>query len=164
MLGAAPLVLTVVQAVLGGITVLTQLHPATVAAHFLVSMALIAVSVLLLERLGQAGRARPCRWCGARCSALGHPAGALGAVVLVLGTVVTGSGPHSGDADAPARFGLDPRTICWLHADAVLLFVGLPVGLLVVLRVLDAPRRVRRRAAWLLASRWPRAWSATCST
>ncbi len=148
-LGAAPLVLTVAQAVLGGITVLTQLHPVTVAAHFLVSMALIAVSVLLLDRLGQPdGPAVPV--VRREVLALGTLLVLVGAVVLVLGTVVTGSGPHSGDADSPARFGLDPRTISWLHADTVLLFVGLAVGLLVVLRVLDAPRRSQRRAAWLL--------------
>ena len=49
-------------------------------------------------------------------------------LVLFLGTLVTGSGPHSGDADEPARLGFDPRTISWLHADVVMLFVGLVVA------------------------------------
>ena len=52
-LGAAPLVGVVVQAVLGGITVRTHLHPATVAAHFLVSAAVIALSTLLVRRMGE---------------------------------------------------------------------------------------------------------------
>ena len=148
-LGATPLVLTVVQAVLGGVTVLTRLHPITVASHFLVSMALIAVSVLLLERLSQPdGPSVPV--VRREVLALATLLVAVGAVVLVLGTVVTGSGPHSGDAEAPARFALDPRTISWLHADTVLLFVGLVVGLLVVLRVVDAPERSRHRVEWLL--------------
>ena len=56
---------------------------------------------------------------------------AVGAVVLVLGTVVTGSGPHSGDAEQPARTGFDPRSVAWLHADLVMLFVGLVVAVLV---------------------------------
>jgi len=59
----------------------------------------------------------------------------VAAVVLLLGTVVTGSGPHSGDADEPARFGFDPRTISWLHADAVMLFVGLVVAVWVASRI-----------------------------
>jgi cytochrome c oxidase assembly protein subunit 15 len=71
--------------------------------------------------------------------------------VLVLGTVVTGSGPHSGDADQPARFGLDPRTVSWLHADAVWLFVGLVLGLVVALRLTGAPVPAVRRGGRLLA-------------
>ncbi|MFM2234059.1 MAG: hypothetical protein RLZZ240_643, partial [Actinomycetota bacterium] len=51
-----------------------------------------------------------------------------------LGTITTGSGPHSGDEIA-ARFNLDIRVIAWLHADSVLLFVGLVVGLLVISRI-----------------------------
>jgi cytochrome c oxidase assembly protein subunit 15 len=64
--------------------------------------------------------------------------------------VVTGSGPHSGDADEPARFALDPRTISWLHADLVLLFLGLVVGLMVALALVHAPAVARRRARWVL--------------
>ena len=66
---------------------------------------------------------------------LGWVTCAVAAVVLLLGTVVTGSGPHSGDADEPARFGFDPRTISWLHADAVMLFVGLVVAVWVASRL-----------------------------
>jgi heme a synthase len=115
------------QAVVGGITVLTGLNPWIVAFHFLCSMALIAVSAWLYWRHTQpAGRTH----------SLLHPLVtrlqqvlvAVAAVVLVLGTVVTGSGPHSGDADAPARTGFDPRTISWLHADAVMLFIGICVA------------------------------------
>ena len=53
---------------------------------------------------------------------------AAGWLVLYLGTVVTGSGPHAGDLDSP-RTGLDPLQVSQLHADAVFLFVGLTVGL-----------------------------------
>jgi len=58
----------------------------------------------------------------------------VGLAVIVLGTITTGSGPHSGDEIA-ARFNLDIRVIAWLHADSVLLFVGLVVGLLVISRI-----------------------------
>jgi len=149
LLGAAPLVLVVLQALIGGVTVLTSLHPVTVATHFLVSMALVATSVVLLERLGQPdGPSAPV--VRREVLQLAWLLAGAGALVLVLGTVVTGSGPHSGDAEEPARIGLDPRTLSWLHADAVLLFLGLVLGLLVALRVLDAPARAQRRAGLLL--------------
>ncbi len=123
-----------VQAVLGGITVRTGLNPVTVAAHFLVSMALVAASAYLLFRAPEPPGTRPLavhplveRVAWATC--------AVAAVVLALGTVVTGSGPHSGDADEPARFGLDPRSVSWLHADAVMLFCGLVVAVWVAARL-----------------------------
>lgn len=123
-----------VQAVLGGITVRTGLNPFTVAAHFLVSMALVAASAYLLFRAPELPGARPLavhplveRVAWAAC--------VVAAVVLALGTVVTGSGPHSGDADEPARFGLDPRSVSWLHADAVMLFCGLVVAVWVAARL-----------------------------
>ena len=79
---------------------------------------------------------------------------AVAVVVLLLGTVVTGSGPHSGDADEPARFGFDPRTISWLHADAVMLFVGLVVAVWVAARLTGRRPSGRRRpgAAVLLVT------------
>jgi cytochrome c oxidase assembly protein subunit 15 len=58
--------------------------------------------------------------------------------VLALGTVVTGSGPHAGDVKAP-RNGLDPLQISQAHADAVFLFVGLSLGLVIALRVTGSP-------------------------
>jgi heme a synthase len=122
------------QAVLGGITVLTGLSPVTVAAHFLVSMGLVTAAAFLFFRAQQpAGPSvltvHPL------VERLGRVTCGVAAVVLALGTVVTGSGPHSGDADEPARFGLDPRTVSWLHADAVMLFVGLVVATWVAARL-----------------------------
>lgn len=132
MLGLALTILglTVGQGVLGGITVLTGLHPTTVMAHFLVSMALIALSTALVLRERQPDGPR--RRLGPRLvHHVGLATGAVLVAVLALGTIVTGSGPHSGDAEEPARFGFDPRTVSWLHADAVMLFVGLVVAMLV---------------------------------
>lgn len=144
-LAAVPLVGVLVQAVLGGITVLTHLSPATVAAHFLVSAGIIAASTALLVRAQQDdGPPAPVvrdelRW-------LAWALGALTALVLLLGTVVTGSGPHSGDAEAPARFGFDPRSVTWLHSDAVLLWFGVLLALLMALRLTEAPTAARRAA------------------
>ena len=71
-------------------------------------------------------------------------------VVLYVGTVVTGSGPHAGDASSP-RNGLDPLQLSQLHADAVFLFVGLTVGLLLALLASGAHREARTAVAVLLA-------------
>jgi cytochrome c oxidase assembly protein subunit 15 len=145
-LGSAPLALVAVQAVLGGISVRVGLSPISVATHFLVSMVLIAASALLWLATGDsptpAGR-REVRWITAGI-------GLLATVVLVLGTVVTGSGPHSGDAQRPTRFGFNPRDVSWLHADAVWLFVGLVVALALAVRLTGADAVLRRRVLWLL--------------
>jgi heme a synthase len=148
-LGALPLVGVFAQALLGGLTVLTGLSPVTVAAHFLLSMVLIAGSTLLLLRgrpelqVGWPAPTRP-EW-----RLLGRAIVLVGGVVLVLGTVVTGSGPHSGDEDTP-RFGLDPGAVSRLHSGTVWLFVGLVVALVLALKVLGGPPVAQRRALWLL--------------
>ena len=129
------------QALIGGVTVLTDLNPWIVSFHLLVSMAIIGVCVVLLDELR--GPARPAASPGVR--RLGWVVLAAGWVVLYVGTVVTGSGPHAGDLDSP-RTGLDPLQVSQLHADAVFLFVGLTVGL-----VLTAPAAARRAALLLLA-------------
>lgn len=145
-LACIPLIGTIVQAILGGITVLTGLHPTTVAAHFLVSMALVAACVVLVVRSGEPGD-KPLQWTAPRpVIALTYGLVVVGAVVVVLGVVVTGSGPHSGDADTEARFSFDPRTVSWLHADTVLLFLGLLAGLLVASSLVVGLRSLRNRA------------------
>jgi cytochrome c oxidase assembly protein subunit 15 len=141
------------QALLGGVTVLTGLNPWTVAAHFLLSMALVAVATVLWLRSREPGVGlllvrRP-------LALLAGAIAAVTAVVLVLGTVVTGSGPHSGDVDEEGlptggRMGFDPELVSQLHADVVFLLIGLTVALLVALHATDSPGRVRRAARDLL--------------
>lgn len=149
-LAAVPLIGTLAQAVLGGITVLTGLNPVTVAAHFLVSMVIIAFCVVLFYRAGETGDQPLVRLSPAPVRALANGTVAVGAFVLVLGTIVTGSGPHSGDADTPARFPLDPAQVAWLHADSVLLFIGLMIGLYVALKVTDSPASAVRATMILI--------------
>ena len=136
------------QAVLGGVTVLTGLNPWTVALHLLVSMAMICVAVVLVHRVqepdGPAARAVP-----ASVEWLVRLVFVTGWVVLYLGTVVTGSGPHAGDADAP-RNGLDPRSVSQLHTDFVFLMLGLTIATVLVLRAVEAPPRLRDAADVLL--------------
>jgi len=140
----------VAQALLGGVTVLTGLNPVTVMAHFLLSMLLIAVAVDAYERAAPppADPAAP----GVRRELrIGTwvLTGAVG-LVLFLGTVVTGTGPHSGDKKASDRLPFNLEPVSQLHADIVFLVIGLTVGLLVAARASRAPDLVRRRLAVLL--------------
>ncbi len=147
-LAVIPFVGTVAQAILGGITVLTGLHPLIVGAHFLVSMAIIAAVVALVARSGDPGD-HPVVWLTPLpVRVLAWALVAASAGVVVLGVLVTSSGPHSGD-DGAIRLGLDPRTVSWLHADVVLLFMGLLIGMLVALALVRAPRTALKRT-WLL--------------
>lgn len=134
------------QGVLGGITVRMALNPWTVMAHFLASMVLIALAYVFWHRT----RDVPPRWTapGAIRTA-GIVVTAASATVLVLGTVVTGSGPHSGDTKA-ARTGFDPAAMSQLHGDAVFVLVGLTLAMWLGLRALGAPLRVTRAAGLLL--------------
>jgi cytochrome c oxidase assembly protein subunit 15 len=116
------------QGILGGITVLTGLHPATVAAHFLLSIVLIAgATSLRAQRFASLEKQEAAPM--VKKIATAHIA--VSFLVLFLGTLVTGSGPHAGDATAP-RFSFDLRTMAWLHADAVIALFGITFGLFVV--------------------------------
>jgi cytochrome c oxidase assembly protein subunit 15 len=134
------------QAVIGGITVLTDLNPWVVSLHLLCSLAIIGVAVLFLERVRRPGPAVPAR--GAVVG-LGWATFVSAWAVLYVGTVVTGSGPHAGDAGS-ARNGLSPLQMSQLHADLVFLFVGLTLGLLFAVVATGAPASTRRAVVVLL--------------
>ncbi len=137
------------QAVIGGITVLTDLNPWIVSFHLLVSLAMVGLSVLLLRRVGE-GDGPPVPLVPTGVVWLTRAVFLVGWVVLYVGTVVTGSGPHAGDVHAP-RNGLDPRALTQLHTDVVFLLLGLTVAAVLVLRSGGAPSAVRRAAGALLA-------------
>lgn len=128
-LASIPLLGTIVQAVLGGITVLMELNPYTVTAHFLVSILIIAVAaqnrvaaqfpITIVKPQVQIWLARLLV--------------VTGFVVIVLGVITTGSGPHAGD-DVAVRFELDMANTVRLHADAVWFFTGLLVANLFLAR------------------------------
>lgn len=134
------------QAVIGGITVLTDLNPWVVSFHLLCSMAIIAVAVRLLLSVDAP---LPTAHRGA-ATGLAWAVFASAWAVLYVGTVVTGSGPHAGDVDTE-RNGLDPLQMSQLHADLVFLFVGLTLGLLFTLVAVGAPAAARRAVVVLLA-------------
>ena len=126
-----PLIGTLLQAVLGGITVLTGLHPSTVMAHFLLSIVLVGISVKIYDYFNNK---KVYKVLPKIVDNYVKIVTLVGLAVIILGTITTGSGPHSGDEIA-ARFNLDIRVIAWLHADSVLLFVGLIIGLLVITKL-----------------------------
>jgi heme a synthase len=134
------------QAVIGGITVLTDLNPWIVSLHLLCSLAIIGVAVLFLHRVDRPGPAAAPR---GPVVGLAWATFAAAWAVLYVGTVVTGSGPHAGDAGSE-RNGLSPLQLSQLHADLVFLFVGLTVGLLFAVVAAGAPTAVRRAVGVLL--------------
>ncbi|KRD45466.1 cytochrome oxidase assembly protein [Cellulomonas sp. Root930] len=132
-LGLVPVVGVLIQAVIGGITVLVDLHPAIVGGHLLISMALVAFSAWLVVRTREGdGPAVPL--VDRTTTLVVRVLVALTAVVLVLGVVVTGAGPHSGDDEVGYRFDVDPWTMSKLHAASVWAFVAVLVVVLVLLR------------------------------
>jgi cytochrome c oxidase assembly protein subunit 15 len=116
------------QALLGGLVVLTDLNPWLVAAHFLLSSAIIAATFLLWWRVSDAAPAAV----PAPVRALTLALGAATVLVLVAGTVVTGAGPHAGDVKngAVKRIDLPIAGLAQLHADLVMVLIGLTIGAL----------------------------------
>ena len=115
-----------------------------VSLHLLLSLGLVALSVRFLQVLD-----RPVPPARGPAVALAWGVVATAWVVFYLGTIVTGAGPHAGDA-ATERNGLDPAQWSQLHADAVFLLLGLTVGLVVTLLVQRAPRPAVQAALVLL--------------
>ena len=130
----------VAQVILGGITVLTDLHPAAVQGHFLLSMVLIANAVVLVYRAGLPTRERVRRVTPEVHRHVWAMVGAT-AVAIVLGTIVTGSGPHAGD-EVARRFGFDIGRTVQFHSVSVWITVAIVAWLMWRLRTRPAERAV----------------------
>ena len=130
LLAALQLIGILGQGVLGGITVLTDLHPIPVASHFLLSVFLIAGAISLRYEIVGIVRQKADGIVATLMPVLIW----LTLFVIVAGTIVTGSGPHAGDENAK-RFGFSPRVVSWLHADLVISLVVLTLILWLITRV-----------------------------
>ncbi|WP_307162661.1 COX15/CtaA family protein [Streptomyces rishiriensis] len=138
-LGWAQFWLVMSNAVLGGIVVLVGLNPYTVAAHFLAASALIAVAAVMWQRAREGdGQARPL---------VGKPVQQLvwflvvaSTLLIAVGTVVTGAGPHAGDSSEVERMPLDWETVAKLHAVLAWIVVTLTFALWFILKAVDAPK------------------------
>jgi cytochrome c oxidase assembly protein subunit 15 len=136
------------QIVLGGIVVLFDLNPVLVQGHFILSMALVADAVVLHHRAGEAdGPRRPVVTPTLR--RLGAALVVLGGLVIVTGTVVTGSGPHAGDIDAK-RLPFTLHSAARVHGTAMIVFLGVTLVAMWRMRSERAPASVQRSAEALL--------------
>jgi heme a synthase len=145
---------TVLQAVLGGITVLTGLLWWTVAIHLLVSMAMVWLAVLLYAKIGEPDRIgpaalvvpKPLRWL-TLLSALTL------AAVLIAGTLVTAAGPHAGDTSITRpvpRLQVQITTLVHLHSSLLIAYLSLVIGLGFALLAVRAGRPILTRLSVLV--------------
>jgi cytochrome c oxidase assembly protein subunit 15 len=126
------------QGVLGGITVLTDLHPLPVAGHLLLSIVLIGGATSLYDRRETSIiRITPAEKITANLSRV-HIY--MTFLTIALGTLVTGSGPHAGDEQA-RRFAFDIRTVASIHAESVIALLGLTLALYVAVRSTQLHKR-----------------------
>lgn len=142
------------QALLGGLVVLLHVAPVAVAAHYLLSAVLVWNAVVLHHKASEPdGVDATVRRRRATDELARWSAGmlAFGAVVLVSGTLVTGSGPHGGD-EAADRLPFAVITVARVHSIAVWLF--LLVSVLVLRKALqgDAEAAVTSRGGLLLGA------------
>jgi cytochrome c oxidase assembly protein subunit 15 len=144
----------VAQIVMGGLVVLFKLNPYLVMVHFLLSMALVGLAVVLWQRAGI-----PDEEAGLRAGAvvgrdlvwLGRLLVCTVAVVISAGTVVTGAGPHAGDPSAGVRrIPVAFRDAAELHSTLALFLIGMTLATLFALHAARAPASVQRRGQWLL--------------
>lgn len=140
-LAMVQLVGILLQIPLGGITVLTHLNPFAVASHFLLSIVLIAVCTSLYERRNTTFIPPKIVTPGVRIISNAHLM--LSALVIVVGTLVTGSGPNAGDSSAP-RFHIHFKFIAWMHADLV---IGLIVLTALAFALTSQYSMLRKRVA-----------------
>ncbi|MFH8975534.1 heme A synthase [Streptomyces sp. NPDC017890] len=127
------------NAILGGIVVLVGLNPYTVAAHFLLSTALIAVATVMWQRTRE-GDAAPRPLVGKAVQQLVWAMIGVSVLLIAVGTVVTGAGPHAGDSSDVPRMPLDWETVSKVHAVLAWVVVTLTFALWFVLKAVDAPK------------------------
>ncbi|MFR9798531.1 COX15/CtaA family protein [Streptomyces sp. MS06] len=138
-LGWAQFWVVMSNAILGGIVVLVGLNPYTVAAHFVATTALITVAVVMWQRAGE-GDAAPRPLVGKAVVQLVWFLVAAAALLVLVGTVVTGAGPHAGDSSEVTRIPVDWETVAKLHAVLAWIVVTLTFALWFVLKAVDAPK------------------------
>ncbi|RLV08204.1 cytochrome B [Streptomyces griseocarneus] len=148
-LGWAQFWIVASNGIIGGITVLTGLNPYIVAAHFLAATTLLTVATVMWLRARE-GDDEPRDLVARPVRQLSWVLVATSALLIVVGTVVTGSGQHAGDAKKDVhRIPLDWREVTQLHVDFVYIVIGLTVALWFTLRALKAPEGPRRKVVEL---------------
>ncbi|WP_324198531.1 COX15/CtaA family protein [Nocardia brasiliensis] len=139
----------VLNAVLGGLTVLARLNPYLVAAHFLAATLLLAAATVTwdLANRGRAEQARP----NARSTSTQRRSALVLLIatvaLMIMGTAVTGAGPHAGDSSDVQRMAFDWATVAGIHA---LLAVAVVVAAAIVWRSSTPGTKLRNRTTWVL--------------
>lgn len=144
---------TVVQAVIGGITVRTGLLWWTVAIHLLTSMTMVWLAVLLYVKIGEPDDGAVRVLIPAPLRALTALSGVNLAAVLITGTLVTAAGPHAGDRSATRtvpRLKVEVATLVHVHSSLLVAYLALVVGLGFGLLAVRATCPVLRRLGVLL--------------
>nr|WP_194945942.1 COX15/CtaA family protein [Mycolicibacterium malmesburyense]CRL71757.1 cytochrome aa3 controlling protein [Mycolicibacterium malmesburyense] len=144
---------TVVQAVIGGITVLTGLLWWTVAIHLLASMTMVWLSVLLFVKIGEPDDGVLVRRAPRALRQLALLSAMALAAVLVTGTLVTGAGPHAGDKSVDRtipRLEVEITTLVHAHSALMVAYLSLLIGLGFGLLAVRASRPVLVRLAVLV--------------
>nr|WP_090278719.1 COX15/CtaA family protein [Mycolicibacterium komanii]CRL74343.1 cytochrome aa3 controlling protein [Mycolicibacterium komanii] len=144
---------TVVQAVIGGITVLTGLLWWTVAVHLLASMSMVWLSVLLFVKIGEPDDGVPVRRAPKALRQLTLLSAMALSAVLVTGTLVTGAGPHAGDKSVDRtipRLEVEITTLVHTHSALMVAYLSLLIGLGFGLLAVRAPRPVLLRLGVLV--------------
>jgi cytochrome c oxidase assembly protein subunit 15 len=145
---------TVVQAVIGGITVLTGLLWWTVAIHLLASMTMVWLAVLLFVKVGEPDDGLPAPVVPKPLRQLTVLSSLVLAAVLVTGTLVTGAGPHAGDKSLDRtvpRLQVEITTLVHAHSSLLVAYLSLLVALGFALIAVKAPRSVMLRLGALVA-------------
>ncbi|MFF2994139.1 heme A synthase [Streptomyces sp. NPDC057950] len=138
-LGWAQFWIVMSNAILGGVVVLVGLNPYTVAAHFLLSTALITVAAVMWQRTRE-GSAAPRPLVGKAVQQLVWCLVVAAVVLIAVGTVVTGAGPHAGDSSEVDRMHVSWENVAKLHAVLAWIVVTLTFALWFVLKAVDAPK------------------------
>lgn len=138
-LGWAQFWIVMSNAILGGIVVLVGLNPYTVAAHFVATSALIAVATVMWQRTRE-GDAEPRPLVGKPVQQLVWFLTAATVLLILVGTVVTGAGPHAGDSSEVERMPVDWENVAKLHAVLAWIVVSLTFALWFILKAVDAPK------------------------
>lgn len=135
--------LVMANGVIGGVTVLTELNPYTVSGHFLLATALLTITTLTWLRAREGDEA-PRPLVGQVIKRLVYALTGFSALLIVVGTVVTGAGPHAGDSSKVPRMPVDPKTVTEVHSALAWIVVLLTVAVWCVLKAVDAPAGPRR--------------------
>ncbi len=142
------------QGVLGGITVLTNLNPISVASHYLLSTILIAAATSLFTR-----RHRPAvkKSSPLQPDVFSRIHITLSALVIILGTIVTGAGPHAGDIDAP-RLHIRIQSAALLHGVAVAILIAITLAFFLAMQTSEQTRKLLAIFALLTISQGAIGW------